>query len=307
LFAYALKSKNVAFDKIIGMIGGMIEVLDKEQVDDDEKRDYCNDEFAKSAQEKKDTQDKLAMLSASVEEITATIASLEEEMAALKAEIKSLDAAVAEATETRKEEHETYLKTTAENQAAQKILEKAKNKLNCFYKPTLCKEEVPAEVPVFFVQVRESDSDSDEAVPPPPPETFGAYQKKDGKSNGVLGLMDEMMDELKTDNTDAKNAEEMSQKDYEYLMNSSQKTREQSGKSLTEKEAAKAEWGAKIEAAKEETRTTQEGYMKLGEYIAGLHGSCDFLVQNYDMRKDARHKESEGLKNAKSVLSGATV
>ena len=34
------------------------------------------------------------------------------------------------------------------------------------------------------------------AAPPPPPETFGAYQKKDAKSNGVIGLMEMLAKEL---------------------------------------------------------------------------------------------------------------
>merc|ERR1719265_1735354 len=122
-----------------------------------------------------------------------------------------------------------------------------------------------------------------------------------------MALMDQMAEELKTDGTDAKHAEESAQKDYEHLMSSSQRTREQSAKSLTEKESAKAEWGEKIETTKTEQRTTQEGYMKLGQTIAGLHGSCDFLLQNFDMRKEARSHEMDGLKNAKAVLSGATM
>merc|ERR1719313_700874 len=141
-----------------------------------------------------------------------------------------------------------------------------------------------------------------DAVPPPPPETFGAYQKKDGKSNGVMALMDEMVSDLKTDLTDAKHAEETGQKDYESLMSASQKTRSANAKSITEKEGAKADWQEKIEEAKTEEASNKDALLKLGEYISGLHGSCDFLVENFDMRKEARTNEIEGLKNAKAVL-----
>merc|ERR1719313_943656 len=144
-----------------------------------------------------------------------------------------------------------------------------------------------------------------DAVPPPPPETFGAYQKKDGKSNGVMALMDGMVSDLKTDLTDAKHAEETAQRDYENLMSASQKTRTANAKSITEKEGAKAGWQEKIETAKEDQASTKDALLKLGEYITGLHGSCDFLVENYDLRKEARTNEIEGLKNAKAVLSGA--
>merc|ERR1719230_1898638 len=36
-----------------------------------------------------------------------------------------------------------------------------------------------------------------------------------------------------------------------------------------------------------------------------LHTSCDFLVDNYDVRKAARTNEIEALGKAKAVLSGA--
>merc|ERR1719482_1632878 len=96
----------------------------------------------------------------------------------------------------------------------------------------------------IYVQVRRASND---AVPPPPPETFGAYQKKDGKSNGVMALMDEMINDLKSDMTDAKHAEETAQADYERLMKASQETRSANADSITQKESDKASWNEKIE------------------------------------------------------------
>merc|ERR1719248_462100 len=105
-----------------------------------------------------------------------------------------------------------------------------------------------------------------------------------------------MVDDLKSDHTEAKHAEETAQKDYERLMSTSQKSREQMAKSITEKESADAEYMEKIENAK------TDALQKLHEFIAGLHADCDFLVENYDVRKEARTNEVEGLKNAKAVL-----
>merc|ERR1719213_1366812 len=39
--------------------------------------------------------------------------------------------------------------------------------------------------------------------------------------------------------------------------------------------------------------------------MAQLHGSCDFLLENFDIRKEARASEIDALKKAKAVLSGA--
>merc|ERR1719420_833506 len=134
-----------------------------------------------------------------------------------------------------------FLKTQAEGSAATQLVEAAKNKLNKFYRPNLYKapqrrelteEEriaVSAGAPdprdaeeaaaagqgiTVFAQIRQASN----AVPPPPPETFGAYQKKDGKSNGVMALMDNMVNDLKSEHTESEHEEEVAQKDYEDLL-----------------------------------------------------------------------------------------
>merc|ERR1719174_2093285 len=272
--------------------------------------------------------------------MSATSATLSEEIAALQKEIVALDKAVAEATQQRKSEHAAFVQAQAENQAATALVEKAKNRLFKVYRPGLYKEEARRELteeerilvnsgqpdprdaeeafmnnggrggiqntgivsPISFAQVRVATNNG----VAPPPETFGAYQKKDGKSNGVIGLMEMMIKDLKTDHSDAEYAEETAQKDYEKLMAASQKSREQMAESITEKESANAEWGEKIETAKTDQASTTDALAKLKELIAGLHAECDFLLENYDARKEARTNEVEGLKNAKAVLSGAS-
>merc|ERR1719313_1302500 len=294
LLASALKSKAVDFSKITEKIDGMIEVLGKEQTDDDSQKAFCDEEFTKSAATKKETEDKIASLAASIEEMSATVATMKSEIETLTAEIKALDKAVAEATEQRKEEHAMFLQAQAENQAATQLIEAAKNKLNKFYNPTMYKaperrelteEEriaVSAGAPdprdaeeaggpggiagtgiTVFAQVRAASN----AAPPPPPETFGAYTKKTGKSQGVIALMDMMIGDVKTDLTEGEHAEEMAQKDYENLMSASQKTRATNAESITEKESAVAEWTEKIEIAKTESASTTEALAKLKEYI----------------------------------------
>merc|ERR1740138_1423822 len=89
------------------------------------------------------------------------------------------------------------------------------------------------------------------AAPPPPPETWDAYKKKDGKSNGVIGLMDMLIKELQDGITEAEFEEETAQTDYERLMSESQESRATMVESITTKEVAKADLDTKIEATKE--------------------------------------------------------
>merc|ERR1719160_952646 len=180
------------------------------------------------------------------------------------------------------------------------LVEKAKARLEKFYKPGLVQE--PEDDDAEFVQIRLHRS---RVAPPPAPETFeGGYQKSE-KSAGVLGLMDMIIRELKTDKKDAEYEEKTAQKDYAALMSESQTTRNQDAKSITDKAAAKATLEGKLEEAKEKKSMTSDELATVTSYIQDLHVSCDFLMQNYDLRKEARANEVDGLKNAKATLAGA--
>merc|ERR1719487_266070 len=249
-----------------------------------------------------------------------------------------MDKAVAEATEQRKEEHGEFITFQTQNSAALQLIEKSKNKLFKFYRPDQYKEapkkeltdeerilsasgrsdmiataapdlipgtSIAAMQSQLYAQLRETTSDDASAAPPPPPATWDAYQKKDGKSNGVIALMDMLLKELQDGITEAENEEKTSQKDYERLMEESKESRAKMGESMTSKEVAKADLDSKIEATKEKKTSLDTQLMSLKETLAQLHADCDFLIENYDLRKTAREAEVEGLKNAKATLSGA--
>merc|ERR1719443_2476439 len=117
--------------------------------------------------------------------------------------------------------------------------------------------------------------------------------------------MDMLLKELSGDITDAENEEKTAQKDYERLMADSQATRSQNAASITDKEAAKADMDTAIEQTKEKLDSQQASLAEIKQYIIQLHANCDFLIENYDLRKTARENELTSLANAKSVLSGA--
>ena len=117
--------------------------------------------------------------------------------------------------------------------------------------------------------------------------------------------MDMLLKEVKDENTEATHDEETAQKDYERLMSDSQASRADKADSITSKEKAKADLDVSTENAKEQKTSQEAELMNTNQYIAQLHSTCDFLVQNYDLRKAARENEIESLKNAKATLSGA--
>merc|ERR1719253_1980023 len=307
------------------MIDGMVGVLGKEQADDAAQKQFCDAEFLKADAQSKASHEKLDALASSLEDMRAASDTLTAEIEALTAEIQALDKTVAEATSTRKADHEAFLTSSTETQAATQLIERAKNRLVKFYRPNLYKEapkrELTDEEKIYASSGRSDMIATDapqmiagttqavyvqmQAVPAPPPDTWGAYEKKEGKSNGVMALMDMLLKELKDESTEAAHEEETAQTDYERLMADSQASRGDKAGSITSKEAAKADLDVSTENAKEKLTSQQAELMNTDQYIATLHGECDFLVGNYDLRKAARENEIESLKNAKAVLSGA--
>jgi len=319
LMQSALGAGSVDFSKILSQIDGMVKVLNEEQKADDEQKAFCEKEIASTETSKANTEDAIQQSQATIEEMEDESSALASEIAGLQDEIKSLDKAVAEATETRKEEHAEYLQFQTENSAAVELIDKAKNRLFKFYRPNLHKEEPKKElteeeqllkasgaedliatVAPAFIQVRSG------AAPAPPPATWDAYQKKDGKSNGVIGLMEMLMKELQDGITTSRHEEDTAQKDYERLMSDSQKSRATMVESITTKESAKAELDTGIVATKEKLASQESQLASIKQGLSELHAQCDFLIENYDLRKEARVNELEGLKNAKSVLNGAS-
>merc|ERR1719408_614468 len=117
--------------------------------------------------------------------------------------------------------------------------------------------------------------------------------------------MDMLTKELESDMKDSEYDEKTAQKEYVELMSESQETRAQDTKSITDKEGSKATLEGKLVDAKESKALSVDKLENIHNYIQDLHVSCDFIVENFDMRKEARTNEMESLKNAKAVLAGA--
>jgi len=321
LMLYTLKSKlklkNAGgMDEVVKMIDDMVVLLGKQQTEDDHAKESCEKEFDIADDEEKAAKTKLGQLQAAMSEASDAITSLFQEISDLKKGIEQLDYSVAEATEQRKEEHVEYIEMVQMNEAAIGLVGKAKKKLQSFYNPSLVQTKAAASASASFiqapsfVQVKAHSDDmslfgADVAPPPPPPETFGGEVKKNEKSAGVMGMMDAMVRDIENEVKDAEYEEKTAAKEYGELMSDSQATRAADSKAIVDKTAAKAEQEGKLMETKEALAAAAEDVKLSATVITDLHGRCDFIMQNYDMRKEARANEVDSLKNAKAVLMGA--
>jgi peptidoglycan hydrolase CwlO-like protein len=323
LISLALKGRKVSFDKVIKMIDEMVALLGEEQKTDDDKKEKCEADIDATEDKHKELNVAIADLDKAIEETKESIATLTDEIAALTKGIKDLDKSVAEATENRKEDHEDYVTNMAANNAAVELLGMAKNRMNKFYnrkmykappKRELTEEEritvnmggtlAPTEAPGGIAGTGVTALQT-AGAPPPPPETWGAYSKKSEESNGVLAMIDMLVADLEKEIQEMEFNEKDDQAEYEKMIEESADKRARDSKSLTDKEAAKADAEASLLQLKEENKAKMMENMHTMETLRDIHLDCDWLLQNFDTRKEARAGEVDALKKAKAVLSGA--
>jgi len=320
----ALNGKTQGFEKVTKMIDTMVATLKKEQTDDDDKKEYCNLQFDATSDSKKGLERTISDEEKAAADAEETIAKVTEEIDALQDGVKALDKSVVEATEQRQKENKEYTELMASNTAAVDLIGLAKNRLNKFYNPALYKappkrelsEEdrivvsmggtaPPTPAPGGIAGTGITAFVQASADPGPAPEAPKAFAKKGEEATGVISMMDLLIKDLEKEMTVAETAEKDAQADYEQMSKDAAEKRAADVATLAERQATKADTEAALQKHKDGKLAATKELMALLEVISSLHGECDWLVQNYDTRKEARAGEVESLEKAKAVLAGA--
>merc|ERR1712194_720418 len=142
-------------------------------------------------------------------------------------------------------------------------------------------------------------------APPPPPATAAAYKKKSGESNSVIAMMDLLVKDLDEEMTVSETEEKNGQAEYEKTIAEAADKRRQDSKSVTDKEAAKADLESALEKSTGDKKSATKDLMGTDKYISSLHSECDWLLKYFEVRKEARADEIDALGKAKAVLNGA--
>merc|ERR1719270_3109338 len=91
------------------------------------------------------------------------------------------------------------------------------------------------------------------------------------------------------------------------MMKDAAEKRTTDSKSLAAKAAAKADTESDLQGVTDGKAATGKELMATLKYEHSLHVECDWLLQYFDVRKQARADEVDSLKKAKAVLSGNDV
>merc|ERR1719174_1182543 len=286
--AHDLFTKTFNPDFVQKAIDDMVAELMKQKEDEIKHKDWCVDEMNTNERttemKNRDKDD----LNAKIEDLTSTIDTLTKAIETLKAEIAEMQVQLKRAGEDREKENKEFQTTVADQRATQKLLQQALNVLKSFY-------DKKAKGVALAQQ---------EPVGPPPPPGFQEY-KKSGGAGGVMGMIQQIINDAKSMEAEAIKSEEDAQKAYEDFVKETNNSIEVKSKDITNKTEEKARAEADKVEAEAELETVMTELEQLANEAADLHSSCDFVLKNFEIRQTARDQEIEALKQAKAILSGA--
>jgi len=289
LTTLAMRIKLDAFTKVKKAIDDMIAQLLQEKEDEIKHKDFCVGGFnenerntEKKGRDKKD-------LEALIDDLTMTIDGLAQAIDTLKAEIAEMQVQMKRGGEDREKENKEFQMTVADQRATQKLLAQAQAVLKGVY----AKKAKGLAL-----------NQKQEPAGPPPPPSFSAYKKNDA-AGGVMGMIQQIINDAKAMEAEAIRSEEDAQKAYEDFVKETNASIEEKSKDIVNKSEEKAKAEAdKIEAEENKANVMIE-LEQLSNENADLHKACDFVVKNFDIRQTSRDEEVEALRQAKAILSGA--
>jgi len=288
LATLAVRVRLDAFTRVKKAIDDMVAQLLKEKEDEIKHKDFCVEEFNTNELQTEKKERAKQDLTAKIEDLELTIKQLTEAIDQLKAEVAEMQVQMKRAGEDREKENKEFQTTVADQRATQKLLTAALNILKGFY-------EKKAKAALLQTQ---------QPAGPPPPPGFEAY-KKNAAAGGVMGMIQQIINDAKAMEAETIRSEEDAQKAYEDFVKDTNGSIEAKSKDIVNKSESKAKAEGDLVEAKENKEAVMLELEQLANYKAELHSSCDFVMKNFEIRQTARDEEIEALKQAKAILSGA--
>merc|ERR1719310_873532 len=304
LLAIASQVRLDAFTKVKAAIDDMIAQLLKEKEDEIKHKDFCVEEFNTNQLQTEKKEREKSDLEAKIEDLKSTIEQLTKEIAALKAAIAEMEVQLKRAGEDREKENKDYQLTVADQRATQELLQEALNVLKGFYDPSFLQLHTGKQ-PIDTVLTQDMQGMLVQApAGPAPPGGFKKY-KKNASAGGVMGLIQQIINDAKAMEAEAIKDEDEAQKSYEEFVTATNDSIEEAAKSIVNKTEEKAKAENDLVEAQQDLAAVVTNLQELADYKAELHSSCDFVLKNFEVRQTARGEEIEALKEAKAILSGA--
>mmetsp|Transcript_22497 Transcript_22497/g.52313 ORF Transcript_22497/g.52313 Transcript_22497/m.52313 type:complete len:701 (-) Transcript_22497:25-2127(-) len=292
-------AKLDAFTKVKEVIDKLVAELSKQQADEVVHKDWCTDELGVNERSTAAANDKKADLETKMADLEQTMSKLTEDIKAEQESIAEMKKQMSRAGDVREAENADFSQTVADQRITQSILKKAIARMKEVYSMIQSDSDDEPQPGANHIQTSGTHTD-----PGNGPARFSEYNQNSGGGR-VIRMLDKVLTDSQTMEDEAVAAEQEAQSVYESFMKDSNKAITKSQESIADMSKAKASAEQTMVMSKTDHKATMTDLEGLSKTLADLHQSCDFLLQNFDARQEARAAEMDALKEAKAILSGA--
>jgi peptidoglycan hydrolase CwlO-like protein len=291
LSVFAIRVAADPFKKVKKMIKDLIVKLMEEANGEAEQKGFCDKELATNEHTRKEKSEAVVMLTAEIDELTASVAGLAEQITELTKAVAELDAAVAKATEERTSEKAKNTVTIKDAKAAQTAVASALSVLNEFY--------AKAAKATSFMQ----DYEAEKAAQPEAPSSE-PYKGMGGAAGGVVGMIEVIQSDFARLEAETSAAEAEAAKEYSEFMTDSKVDKVQKSSDLDHATESKQSQEQSLQEKKVDLEGTQKELDAAMAYYDKLKPTCVSSGPSYEDKVAARKAEIESLQTALQVLNG---
>jgi len=296
------------FAKVEKAVDKMIEDLHAEEDEDLGIKENCEKDRMKNTKVAKKKSQEIDDKTAFITRRNSEIAVLKTKIANLVKNIKDLLQQIAEAKAMRDAENAEFKVAKGDDVAAKGLIEKTKTVLMKFYEDeglALTQTRAKTQVARAKTQVAQAPEVVAGEAPPPPPTTWSEpYGGSPGESNGIQSILEMIIDDIDKDIRTATAEEDTSQAEFDSYKATTEGTIGKLEDQKAEFETAMGDKEGDIETAKGERSDKKVILDETMAYLKTIAPGCDYMAVNFELRKQNRAEEIEGLAEAKASLSG---
>eukprot|EP00746_Dinoflagellata_sp_MGD_P160525 gnl/MRDRNA2_/MRDRNA2_87326_c0_seq1.p1 gnl/MRDRNA2_/MRDRNA2_87326_c0~~gnl/MRDRNA2_/MRDRNA2_87326_c0_seq1.p1 ORF type:complete len:717 (-),score=265.28 gnl/MRDRNA2_/MRDRNA2_87326_c0_seq1:8-2158(-) len=288
------------FDKVLTSVDKMIEDLHSEEDEDLAVKEQCEKDRMENTKTAKKTSQNIDDKTALINRKKAQIADLNTKIATAQATIKNLKLQLEEAKVMRQSETAEYEVAKQDDKAAKGLVEKAAGVLSKFYEDEMSLAQQSKKA----VKKQPFTSPAGEAPPPPPTTWAEPYGGSPGESAGVQAILEMIAEDIEKDIKTATTEENEAQAEYEAYKADTEEAISDLESEISAHEGEIGDKQEDVETAKEQRKDEKTILDNTLAFLRSIAPSCDYMAVNFELRRQNRFEEIEGLLEAKGALGG---
>jgi hypothetical protein len=307
---------------VIAQIDPLVTVLVEEKLEESRMHDLCIGEISSAGLRIEEKNTTLEDLNRQKIQVELAMTQTEAEIASAESEIEALATSLNLSASERQRQHAKYREQVEDQEAVMGLLHDAINIMQSFYDSPAAallqlsqpKEEAPPteeapteELPPAAAPTNASANAT--AAPLTAPSMNGtaptfAPTGSHHSSQGVVSILEILLEEAEATVQQVVDAEEASQDAYLAEQNSLQQSKVLKNKELVTLKANHGQQTLHLSELEGSIETVNTEMRNLNTYLVTVHAKCDLLVEYFSQNQAARDSEIQALRDAKAFIAG---